>query len=1057
VSYTPPDGNKVAIKFGNPPFTGTGNLVPIPFADPNQTILPAGWEGLAFGNTTVAISTARFITNVTLGDLLTVGVPSVRGSAQTIFPDSFANLLFGTASVKNFWTFARPSGFVATLFGITHLANGTPQLFPTGIPPGTFGTAKVVNFIGNVRPTGFDASVFGTQWVSLYVRRLTNVTLNDQSLFGTAALSGGVRTLDLSNRGIAPGSAGTPVVTFSIRTIFPQGLFAGFFGTPLVDRTHTVLPSGFGGEQFGAAQVFYPRFIVDLAGLGINAGAFGTTDVELHIKYIAPVGFLAIGHDEIDRFGRHVVFNLTQYIQQIFSVTPSDGGVFGDFNLVDLKDKFPRPDGIQPGRVGTPTVFNNARIITTPPFQDFSLWGNTLVAPAIRFITPAGTDMIGWGSPLGNIVYNAARVLAPQGFNAGAVGVPVRVFSNQQTVKVVGGDQSSFGQAMVAFAIRTIAPPSLPPQPPFGNADVELFQRFVAPPSIPPAGLGVPTLEIHFTIIAAKSVLPPSNQVGIDTRVHNNTPEIGQQGATMTLYGNANVFNQFEVYEFQGFESILWGRPLVKDRKQTVSVPGWTSYQTTGNTQVQNVNPSPPGQQYINPSGFDQSVFGATKVFANTLYPLGWNSAIYGTPAMELRGLGPVGIPPPYNDSGTQFGTALLNRPPVLTPTGIIEDAYGTPSIGPMYIWAPHGYPYTTGLQTELGYPIDRFSHADEWGDNTQDDRPIFGRAEVTLKNRVINPIGFANNQMGQDHSVVLRLQYINNTGIKSFKYGIPVINYGGVVQTTGFDMSAFGLPAVFIPVGGNNTIAPRGIAAFVSGPQDVQNFNRPIFPAGWVEFRVSTPVPPSWPRASTWVSNAYPPFPAVGFDASSFGTAWVSFRVRELDMQGFDSAVVAAYTPGQFADRMRVTKNVGISGITVGSTGAMGVPTITTWQRSLLPGGFAAGAIGKPAVRTANRVNVSGWESLVFGDVQRWEAGKVKPHGDEFVLWGNPRFNRVILTQGWEGDMGTPSLAPRYDAIGFDASSYGVPTLTATVCGQRAMAVPGFNAGAVGVPGVSA
>jgi hypothetical protein len=284
------------------------------------------------------------------------------------------------------------------------------------------------------------------------------------------------------------------------------------------------------------------------------------------------------------------------------------------------------------------------------------------------------------------------------------------------------------------------------------------------------------------------------------------------------------------------------------------------------------------------------------------------------------------------------------------------------------------------------------------------------------------------------------------------------VLNGGGGAQTYGFEMTLWGKPALsFPPYTGPQTVAPRGLAAGAWGTTWVANWIRNLYPQGWVEFKVSNPVPPSWPRASTWVSHAYDPFPFVGSDMARYGVPWVSFRVRSIFPAGEDTALVAEYSPGSFADRMRVRKQDRLTGLTAGSTGGVGRPTIGLRDRGVQAWGKDMLALGHFTVRRQNRVNVAGWLDELFGDVQRWEAGKVKPQGFDTSLFGAGRVRSVVQPEGWEGEVGTPSVSPRIHAAGIGPLDLGFPTLIANVCGTRAINATSIPAGDVGVPEVVA
>ena len=984
-SYTPPEGNRVALRFGGLP----------------GTIFAVG------------------------SDTSTFGQASIRNRTAQVFAAG--------------WDSSSVSGNLVV----------TKSLLAVGIPPGSFGTASLYNLTQEVGPAGRDTfGGFGSAWVSLGTRRLY-AGLGDQSLFGMAALAGGVRWIDLGNRGIDSLAVPAPTVSFLVRQVFPAWFVATLYGRPAVDLTHNVLPTGFGGEQFGQPEVYRPRFIIDMAGLGIAATAWGDHRADLHTQYVAPSGWLAGGPTESERFGRAEAYNLTQYIDQLFEVGPDDGGVFGTFTYVDNRNKRIGAEGIQPGKFGTPQIYNNARIITGAPFVEFTLWGDTLVAPAIRTIEAVGKDTSAWGSPLGNIVYNAARVLAPSGIAPGDVGIPQRVWSNQQTIKVVGYDQALSGQAMAAFAVRTVAPFSLPEPPPFGNTTVQLLRRPLAPRGIDVAGFGVPTLEIHFTIIAAKSVLPPVNAFGTG-RVWNKTPELGAYGWTASEWGSAAVHNQWERYSFDGWDSAVIGKHLIRDRRQTVAPGGIASLTMSLRSEVRKVTPDPPAQQIVSPAGWDTASVSAAAVRTNVIYAVGDAYSAFGRPSLVSNGILARGIPPPYNDSGTQFGVPSMNGTPIIRPKSILAPddpnnpapSSSLPDVGPRYVWAPRGYPYSTGYWDERGQQMDEAV----FGEN-HPERPVFGAPTVTHRNRTLFAQSDEYLLFGQA-ALGLNPQYVRPTGTRFQKFGYPVLNGGGALGTYGFDMSRYGLATLVIADYGPKTVGPGGIAAGAFGGAEVQNCNRALVAQGWDSFTVSPPVPPSWPRTSTWVSNAYAPFPFMGSEHTVFGTAWVSHYTRQVAPTGWLSQVID-YTAGSFKDRMRVSKSRSVGSMAGFDALAFGTATVQNAWSGVRAIGFSGFAFGLVNLRRQNRVHPVGFDALAVGDVQRWEAGVVKAHGDDMAEMGRAVLSRAVGPSGFAGAFGVPGVGRPARPLGIASPDDQVPAPVAVArwCGNKAMAVAGFDA----------
>ncbi len=958
---------------------------------------------------------------------------------QVIFPSGWVASAEGEPSIIAS-QLLRPAGLSAGAFGTPGPVYNA-SIRPTGVSLGAYGKPTLVNVDQDVKPTGLNAfGGFGTSWVSLGTRRISTVTLGDQSKFGTAVLAGGVRWIDLAGRGISAAAYGTGIVWFRVREMFPLWFVATGYGKPQVDFNHFVAPAGFGGEAIGQAEVYRPRFIADLAGLGIGPTQWGSARVDLHIQMVKPLGWIDGGATESERFGRAEAFNLLQFVTQLFSVGPDDGGAFGTFNYVDNRNKTIHPDPIQPGRVGQAEIYNNARIISQPADSDFTLWGDTLVAPAIRELLAQGTDTSAWGSPLGNIVYNAARMLAPAGIASGAAGTPERVWSNQQTLKQVGGDQAVHGLPMVAFAVRELGVYGIPGDLPLGNTSVQLWERPLAPKGINPTGLGVPTLEIHWTIIAAKSVLPPANAIG-DARVHNVTPEIPIYGWTATLWGTAAVFNQHETYTFEGWDNVEFGRHSVRDRRKTVVPPGINSFVLLNKHQVRKVLPDPPAPQAISPGGLAPPGVPVPVVRSNQIAPTGLSTFGSGSPLVVSNGILPRGITPPFDDSGTQFGIPAFNVTPQLFVSGIpAGDAGGTlPDVGPRYIWAPRGYPYATGYWREQGELMDNAVHQ---GDQN---RPVFGDVTVTHRNRTLTTFGGAFGGIGQP-SLGLNPQYVRPVGTAFQKFGFPVLNGGGAVETYGFVMSLLGSPYLTQPDYRPKSIKPSGIAAGAFGATNVQNLHRQLLVKGWDSFTISAPQSPSWPRTSHWVSRAYAPFPAAGSDSARYGTPWVSLYRRYLEPSGWTSESMGS-TPGSFRDRMRVRKQMWVrpSGIAPQSAG---IANIEFGLHVVGVPGFVEWSVPAPLMRRQYRLNVDGFDALQVGDVQRWEAGTVKPHGDDLSAMGRAVLNRVMHPEGIAGATGMPRLALRVEPVGIEAAAPGDPPVAvARWCGNKAVAVAGYDA----------
>lgn len=1013
-------GSQRGFNFGRPASVLPGSQRGFTFGGAAaQEVLPEGFDAALWGDASLIADTTLVVSGVSLGDISDFGVAFL---ARTIQTTGWLSQGFGPAEVKNQRRFVQPAGFDALRWG-------------------SYAGTIVWNFNKELRPVGLNAFAgFGAHWVSLGTRRIYPA-MGVQTQWGTAALAGGVRWLDLAGRGIAPGPFGSATVWFRERQLFPQGNVATLYGLPRVDHDHPVDPVGWDSLTVGEHEVHTPRITLDVP--GIPPGAFGETLVQNWIQEARPVGWMDGGAEEQMRFGRPEAYNLTQYLFQIDAPDPNDGGVFGTFTYVDNRNKVPRPGGWVSSRLGTPEVRNNARIVTTQPNVEFTLWGNTLVADANRELRPAGWDSFTLGHWL--TVHNDARVLGPAGWDSLVFGAHGPVWSNQQTTKPAHWDSQAFGAPMVAFSVRTVAPFSLPPPPPFGAATVQHLQRYVVPAGFDAWRHGLANVREHFTIIAPNSILP-GNRFGGDTRVRNVTPELHTFGAVHTEWGTAQVYNQFERYEFQGFSATLWGKPIVRDRRFWVTPNGIAPLPISTLHQVRNVIPDPPAPQPIGGIGWDSQRFGTKQddggliVGGKVIYPTGSQFVEWGVPTLTLYGLAPVGITPPYDPAGSQFGRPSLNATQWVQPLGVVPPPIPeTHSFGPHYIWAPKGYPY--GAEKVPAHTIDYFVHGQT------DVRPSFGPIRVEHRNRTVAPSGFLATRtldFGEPR-VSLRWQFVRPEGLRSQRFGFPKVGEPKLAPA-GFDMALYGTATVVEVDTGPKTARPSGIAPGGFGTHRVEFLHREVAPQGWVEFRISNPTPPAWPRTSHWVANAYPPFEFSGDAHTLWGDAWVSHSPRTVEPVGTVMTLMDGYTLGEFALRMRVWKRDYVRDVTLGGGEEFGTAWVEQGQRPVAVRGIAPGGVARPQVIGQATIEPDGFDACVFGDVQQWEAGKIKPHGDDLAAWGRAILSRAMHAQGFEGEFGMPSIGRLVVPAGWEAGGIGDPVAVAGWCGNKAVAVQGSD-----------
>jgi hypothetical protein len=151
--------------------------------------------------------------------------------------------------------------------------------------------------------------------------------------------------------------------------------------------------------------------------------------------------------------------------------------------------------------------------------------------------------------------------------------------------------------------------------------------------------------------------------------------------------------------------------------------------------------------------------------------------------------------------------------------------------------------------------------------------------------------------------------RYVGAAGFLSMRFGVPSVpgkQTANVYDPT--DEQAFGLHEVSRPpyTGPQHSVAV-GIAPPASPAPTVEFKDRVRGVAGWESLTMGASVqgdtPYQWQGLR--IGPLMPNIPE-GFDAQAHGTAWVSLRVRDVAMQGFD-AFESTYDLAHFDLRMRV------------------------------------------------------------------------------------------------------------------------------------------------------
>jgi hypothetical protein len=324
--------------------------------------------------------------------------------------------------------------------------------------------------------------------------------------------------------------------------------------------------------------------------------------------------------------------------------------------------------------------------------------------------------------------------------------------------------------------------------------------------------------------------------------------------------------------------------------------------------------PDPPEAQNVRPDGRDMSLYGSATVRANSVYPLGDEWTGFGRPSVRTNTVAPVGIQLREAD---RFGDVRTNFTQIVTPDGL--KAPDDPlSLGTQAAAAPvavhdllHDHRQATGLHAERAAV--GVGRRDRSSRPTKHGYPVWGTPAVTHRNRRVFPVPFLATGMSSGHDVMLRQRRIPLAGIRGFKSGFPTVGPFTIVveDVTVPGDAAFGLPRVehYIDPAIPRSVKPGGLAASY-GTASVDLLNRALPLSGWDSFTMSAPAPYLGPAVfgplSTRVHFPEPVRPAgiTGF----FGTTWVSFRVRSVTPDGWDS-FTEGFELDTLRDRMRVSQ----------------------------------------------------------------------------------------------------------------------------------------------------
>lgn len=881
----------------------------------NTTVLvyPAGFDTSSFSDYSTVTNTNRYyapdgIDSQAFGDTL------IYNKTPSIFVSSINQTEIGTPAIGYAVRYVGTTGFDRLLLGKPTLTK-TPELLPKGFSRDAVGTLFISNKIRTILVAGHSAGLYGlpTLW---FRYRYVSARSWASSRFGAGTLTHGVR--EIISHGFIRQAYGNAWVSQGTRRIEPIGIYKINPTNHMVGGTRYLKPVGFIATEFGTRiipenQHAYPQGF---------AGKFGLAVAYLSTQHIRPVGYISVGQQPADRWGKIVVFNSRQYIQQDYDsnsqLTPPK---WSDWTAIENRNKNFIVSGFLSQRFGYTKIDNNAAPVLPPGIAPpvGGRYDVSMIAHSVRFINPDPIEAPPVSSWL--VAYNDARIISPQGgihsqFGYASAEKTRRYFRDYGRI-----DSLEMGVPVIGHAIRTIdIEPRYGIMPPQINMPtVSLWTKYASFRGFETAAYGTPSLSIHFNIIA------PSwrhrDNVG-EPAIRNLTPELGIYGHDSSEFGIASVRTQWRTVSTQGDNSAIFGAVVIADTKREIKVRGWIDTAVSQKPVVIKTGAPPYSEQRITLDGHvdidkneyvsgygissDSDVSVGVRIpkpglNQNVLYPKGFVASAYGTAFMWSNN---IRIISGINERNVSTGATVENKNNSYAVVGINNSiVVGTPSVSPHTIYAVREAPD----QAKRNHKYQALHYVNETRDYPPGAR--FGRPKVESTIRTVAPKGASSSLFGTPSANLFK-RYLKPKGFRRSLFGVPSIPF--VPQYIAFEktnnlMSLYGKPVITVSDFGPKEIKANGIGSLAIGIHTVDLKTRYILVVGHnsqaMGSKKNNDKPFMWQGLRV---GEHVPLIIGGDDMAEFGDTFISHLVRNLELEGFNS-FTSEYDINNFGGRMKI------------------------------------------------------------------------------------------------------------------------------------------------------
>lgn len=1000
-------------------------------------LLPSGFTGSAFGAAALRNQTHVVAVSWYTGScVLQSGYTPPTAPTPSILYGYGDFLRFGAVAITGPHTVATV-GFSSSSFG-----NATAYLDDRLVAPGGIAPPP------DTGPNEFRQ--IPEPWVSFWTRTLLPTGIAAPPFPTTHAVTHEVQFVDFAGNGLHTWSPGNARIDFVVRYIEPPFIASNIFGVHNIARMQYVTISGWESSFLSEDH----QLDINLQHLTHHNGVsdpaeYGDTQVRNQREILRPWSIPA------EDPGFPIVFNLTQQLLvQPYMDTNSDPTEWPDYSpFVENRNRVLGPSPWQSSRFSIiGNIIENKADPLYPAGFDATLWGSeTFIAYRIRTLPFDGWDS--FYSSQYTVVYNDARILAAAGWVSSALGVPTQVINlNRGVTQHSGWLGYEFGTAFIAYAIRTIGS-GLFYDVPSGFPTVRLNPYPIAPAGIDSYRTGGHALAIHFNIVYAKSGNVFTNPRVGEPIVENHNKTLTVFPSDQSLYGQARVFNYNTHITITAGDLQVWGAHLIRDRTGRITVAPSAVPVFPVTHRARNVIPDPPAQQRVEPEGIFIGLESQPGIIPSptfnyiSVFPDGLSPGMFGTPELTTNAIKP----------GSIIDLAQVGEPTFLFtqfayPYGVPWPRAGNPgsdgSIGesdliahetmprlsPHTIYAPSSDQATA--QARLNHPANN-PHAIDAFVFVSDNR--FGDPIISNYYREIGPVPVHgsppySSRFGNP-ALDLGLKYVYPYPIRSLRTGLPVLFnvpqyitfewYGGWLSEEIPEPDVDHAVIRYMP-------SPAGLDATLWGGHNVELLNREVAPAG-IPHRGN----PQQDLTNPWGVPlvGYPRVYTIGgLDATLWSLVHrVEHRVRSVYPAGWDSFEDTQWRLSDWSDRMRVRRTNPPGGIVgIAPTNGVGVPGVSHYTRTVFGRGPSGYASGWHAVTATAAVAPFGWDSLEVGDIDEWEAGKIKPYGDDLSSMGTPRLIHPLYPAGvYDHAVGDPRVGSSLRLMGIPTIGFDGPSVT--------------------------